>query len=234
MLTKRYILAGLASLVLAGCAHLAPVSQPAAPGRFAPEIAHFADLDRATPPAPCRYLFVGSSSIRFWSSLATDMAPYSVINRGFGGSTIADVNGYFDQVVTPYRPRAIFFYAGENDLWAKAPPRQVVADFRTFMALKRQKLGATKVYFISLKPSKQRFAQFAEQSWVNRRIRTMAALHGDLGYVDVVPVMLEAGQPKDIFIADGLHMVPAGYGLWTSAVRPVLEAEAKAGRKCEA
>lgn len=202
--------------------------------KFSPEIAHFAELDRAAPPKPCGFLFLGSSSVRFWKTLDQDMAPYPVINRGFGGSQIADVTLYFDQVATPYRPRAIFFYAGDNDIHAGRTPAQVVADFQAFLDRKDQTLGATKVYFISLKPSKARWAERAAQADANAGVRALAARRPDLDYVDVVPPMLEGGEPKDIFVADGLHMTPAGYVLWTGVVRPVLEREADAGRACGA
>jgi lysophospholipase L1-like esterase len=205
---------------------------PLSPERFAPEIEHFAQLDAAQAPLACPYLFVGSSSIRFWRSLETDMAPYPVINRGFGGSRISDVDFYFDRVVTPYRPRAFFFYAGENDLWAGEGADAVVADFQRFLDLKTEKLGDTPVYFISLKPSKLRFSQLALQAEVNSRIKALGDQRSDLRYVDVVPPMLDQGAPKDIFIGDGLHMTPDGYGLWTGVVRPVLEHEAAMGRPC--
>lgn len=222
-------IAALLSLALLSLTAAAPPET-----KFSPEIAHFAELDAATPPKPCGFLFTGSSSVRFWKTLDQDMAPYPVTNRGFGGSQIADVNLYFDQVVTPYHPRAIFFYAGENDLWAaKKTPAQVTADFATFMALKDRRLGKTKVYFITLKPSKQRFTQLAEQGEVNDAVRAMAAKRSDLAVVDVVPTMLADGQPKDIFVGDGLHMTPAGYVLWTAVVRPVVEHEAKTGRACK-
>jgi lysophospholipase L1-like esterase len=205
---------------------------PLSPERFAPEIDHFAMLDAAQAPLACPYLFVGSSSIRFWRSLETDMAPYPVINRGFGGSRISDVDFYFDRVVTPYHPRAIFFYAGENDLWAGESADDVVADFQRFLDLKTEKLGDTPVYFISLKPSKLRFSQLALQAEVNARIKALGDQRVDLRYVDVVPPMLDQGAPKDIFIADGLHMTPDGYGLWTGVVRPALEREVQAGKPC--
>jgi lysophospholipase L1-like esterase len=205
---------------------------PLSPERFAPEIDHFAELDATLTPLACPYLFVGSSSIRFWRSLETDMAPYPVINRGFGGSRISDVDFYFDRVVTPYHPRAIFFYAGENDLWAGESADAVVADFQRFLDLKTEKLGDTPVYFISLKPSKLRFAQLALQAEVNNRIKAMGEQRSDLRYVDVVPPMLDQGAPKDIFIGDGLHMTPDGYVLWTGVVRPVLEQEDKTGKPC--
>jgi len=203
------------------------------PERFAPEIAHFAEIDAATPPPSCAYLFVGSSSIRFWKSLSEDMAPFPTINRGFGGAHVSDVDYYFDKVVSPYKARAIFFYAGDNDLWAGKTPDQVVADFRKFMTLKTEKFGRTPVYFIAVKPSKQRFAQIALQDQVNQAVRTLGASRKDLRYVDIVPAMLEAGTPKEIFVADGLHMTPEGYALWTSVVRPVVEMDAKENRSCK-
>ena len=93
---------------------------PGAP--FRDEILRFAQQDRESPPPHCALLFVGSSSIRLWSSLAEDMAPLPVINRGFGGSTISQSNLYLDRIVAPYHPRAIVFYAGENDLDAGQVP----------------------------------------------------------------------------------------------------------------
>src|SRR5690349_5054335 len=128
------------------------------------EIDQFLKADRAAPPAACQVLFVGSSSIVKWTTLAADMAPLPVINRGFGGSHIEYVNRWFDQIVAPYRPRAIVFYAGENDLAAGKPVERIVADFDAFMARKTKALGQVPVYFISLKPSKLRFEQFDLQT----------------------------------------------------------------------
>ncbi len=214
-------------------------AQPAAPATpspadFAPEITRFGELDATVPPPPCGFLFVGSSSIRFWRGLGSDMAPYSVINRGFGGAKISDVNFYFDKVVSPYRPRAIFFYAGENDLWAGGKAQDVVADFQRFLDLKTQALENTPVYFISLKPSKQRLAQFELQSQVNGQLKALARKRNDLTYVDVVPIMRDHGAPKEVFVADGLHMTPEGYALWTKVVRPVVERDVAAKRTCKA
>ena len=63
------------------------------------EVDRFVEADRAAPPAACQVLFVGSSSIVKWKdSLAADMAPMPVINRGFGGSHIEYVNRWFDAI----------------------------------------------------------------------------------------------------------------------------------------
>jgi lysophospholipase L1-like esterase len=150
------------------------------------------------------------------------MEPMPVINRGFGGSTIEYINRWFDKIVAPYRPRALVFYAGENDIDAGKSVDRVVADFDEFMARKTRVLGATPVYFISVKPSKLRFAELPLQRQVNAAVRMLASKRTDLRYIDVVTPMLASGKPKDLFLADGLHMTPQGYTIWTRAVRAVM------------
>src|SRR2546423_8183006 len=184
-----------------------PAADPVLERALGAEIDRFLEADRAAPPAACQVLFVGSSSIVKWrGSLAADMAPMPVIDRGFGGSHIEYVNRWFDQIIAPYRPRAIVFYAGENDIDAGKSVARVVADFDAFMARKTQVLGRTPVYFISLKPSKLRFAQFPLQSQVNGAIRAPAVTRSVLHYITVVSTMIENGNTKDIFEPEGLHI----------------------------
>lgn len=223
----------LLCVLLAGCA--APSSQIASgqagidaaliptDGPFRDEVLRFAELDRASPPPPCPVLFVGSSSIRLWSGLAADMAPLPVLNRGFGGSSTRHVNAYFDRVVTPYRPRAIVLYAGENDIDAGEAPAEVLAQVERFMALKEMRLGRrTPVYYISIKPSKLRASQFPRQAEANAAVGALADRRADLEYVDIVPAMLEDGRPRDLYVEDGLHMNLAGYAIWRERVREAL------------
>jgi lysophospholipase L1-like esterase len=100
------------------------------------------------------------------------------------------------------------------------------------MDLKTGALSETPVLFISLKPSKLRVAQLGRQAEVNAAIRAMAGTRPDLRFVDIVPSMLDGGQPKDIFVADGLHMTPEGYAIWTRIVQPVVEREARRPTAC--
>jgi len=220
----------LASLAFAS-ARAAPALAPASDleRELAGEVERFVAADRVAPPAKCQVLFVGSSSIVKWKpTLAADMAPMPVINRGFGSSHIEYVNRWFDEIVAPYRPRAIVFYAGENDLDAGKSVERVVADFDAFMARKTQALGDTPVYFISVKPSKSRFAQFAMQTQFNEAVKSRLSRRPDLHYLDVVTPMLQDGKPKDLFVADGLHMGPEGYAIWTRIVRAALLPNAQA------
>ncbi len=194
-------------------------------------MAEFAAADAQATPPKCGFLFVGSSSIRFWRTLKEDFSDRAVINRGFGGSTVAEVNWYFDQAVKPYRPQAIVFYAGENDLNAGKTPQQVYADFELFMRLKDHALGSTPVWYVSAKPSKLRLAQLPAQSDLNARIEALADRRDDLAYVDVASAMLNPdGSPKDIFVEDDLHMTPEGYAIW----RPIVDAALDAGQRAKA
>jgi hypothetical protein len=231
----RRIVFGMIALVLFTTrvgAQTAPA--PTLEQSLAAEIDRFVAADRIAPPAACQVLFVGSSSIVKWKeNLASDMTPLPVVNRGFGSSQIEYVNRWFDEIVAPYRPRAIVFYAGENDLDAGKSVDRVIADFETFMARKSQALGETPVYFISLKPSKLRFAQLPLQTQVNDAIRARAAKRSDLHYLDVVAPMLENGKPKDLFGDDGLHMNREGYVMWTRIVKAALLPNAEAEeRRC--
>lgn len=228
------IVAGLAVLMpvlmVAACAS-GPDVEIEPPARYDEAMAEFAAQDAAAMPPRCATLFTGSSSIRFWRTLKEDFPNRQVINRGFGGATIAEVDWYFDKVVTPYKPKAIVFYAGENDINAGKTPDQAFADFQTFMALKSKKLGATPVWFIAAKPSKLRFGQMPAQTELNAKVKALADKREDLAYIDIVPAMLKTdGSPKDIFVEDDLHMTPEGYRLWT----PVVEAALAAGQKAKA
>lgn len=233
----KRLLASLAVLAASACATQAPLpdlalTPVATAPRFDDAIGAFEAADKQSAPPPCATLFVGASSIRFWKSLKEDFPDRTVINRGFGGSTVWEVDHYFDRVVKPYHPKEIVFYAGENDLWIdKRTPDQIYADFVQFMRLKEKALGATPVYFISAKVSKQRFEQLSQQADYNAKVKALADQRDDLAYIDVVPAMLKPdGTPKDIYVADNLHMTPEGYAIWT----PIVTAALNAGQPAKA
>jgi lysophospholipase L1-like esterase len=171
-------------------------------------------------------VFTGSSSIRLWDTLANDMKPLQVLNRGFGGSQIADVNHYASRIILPYRPRAVVLYAGDNDLsspWSKSP-EQVFADFKQFVEIIHSQLPATWIYFISIKPSPLRWRNWEKFQKTNALIAAYILTQPRAQFIDVDSAMLNAqGKPRpEIFRWDGLHMNAEGYAIWTSIIRPIL------------
>ena len=51
------------------------------------------------------------------------------MNRGFGGSEIAETVKYASRVVVPHAPRIVVLYAGENDLNRGVTPDAIASDF---------------------------------------------------------------------------------------------------------
>jgi lysophospholipase L1-like esterase len=92
--------------------------------RWEKEIAAFAKSDGENPPPKKGIVFVGSSSLRL-RDLKKSFPGIPVINRGFGGSHLADAVHFARALVIKHQPRLVVFYAGENDIAAGASPARV-------------------------------------------------------------------------------------------------------------
>ena len=188
------------------------------------EIKAFEATDRTNPPPRNAIVFVGSSSIRLWKTLARDFPEYNVINRGFGGSAIADSVAFAERIVLPYRPRMVVLYAGDNDIAGGKPPEQVAADFKVFVQKIQTALPKSRIAFIAIKPSPSRWNLVENIKATNRMIETFCRQDERLIYIDVFRPMLGAdGRPRaELFVEDRLHMNAAGYALWTELIKPRL------------
>ena len=199
------------------------------PAYFEDAIAAFEAEDAARPPAPGAVVFVGSSSVRFWRSLAADMAPLRVLNRGFGGAQFNHVLHNLDRVVTPYAPRAVVVYVGDNDLaeGTGKDAQRVFDDYERFVARVRDRVPGIRIYFLAIKPSLARWARWPEMRRANAMIEARADGDDGLVYLDVAaPLLGDDGEPRDdVFIADGLHLSAEGYAAWTRVVQPRLLAD---------
>jgi lysophospholipase L1-like esterase len=191
-------------------------------------IAAYEADDAESPPDSGSIVFVGSSSILFWTSLADDMAPLAVLNRGFGGSLMAHATHFAARIVQPYQPSAVVLYAGDNDIaFGGLSPDCTLADFDAFVAEIRGVAPDLPIYFISIKPSISRWERWSEMRRANELIAARTETSSSLHFIDVSEAMLgENGEPlQSLFIEDGLHLSREGYELWTSIVRQVLIAD---------
>jgi lysophospholipase L1-like esterase len=217
-------LAAAAALLLTlfaahAAAQLAPTNQ------WEPAIRQFEAADAVQLPTPGGIVFIGSSSIQKWASLPQDFPGRNAINRGFGGSRLADSTYFAHRIATKYRPRLIVLYAGDNDLFEGHTAEQVFADFKDFVAAVRQDLPDEPIAFISIKPSPSRAHLMPAMRAANALIADYARAQKNIRYVDVFTPMLDAnGQPRaELFIEDRLHMNRAGYALWISILTPLLQ-----------
>ena len=205
----------------------------AAGAPFASEIAAFEAADRKNPPQSGGIVFVGSSSIRFWTTLTQDFPGLPVLNRGFGGSQIADSIRYADRIVLPYKPKMVVFYAGGNDIDAGKSPAQVLKDFQTFADTIHASLPQTRLVYISINPSVARWKEEGKVVEANRLIQHFvqgAAKSERLSFFDSHSRLLDAGgKPRPAILrADGLHLNAKGYAEWTAILKPQIVALWKA------
>ena len=190
------------------------------PHAFENEIQAFEASDRTNPPPKNAILFVGSSSIRMWKTLAQDFPEYRVLNRGFGGSQISNAIHFAERIVLPYQPPVIVMYSGGNDLNAGKSAETVFNDFKAFVRKVRAALPQTRIVYISVAPNPARWAQMDRIREANRLIRDYTLKESRLSFIDVHPHMLgEDGKPKpDIYLNDKLHMNANGYVIWRKVV----------------
>jgi len=204
---------------------------PAAPAnRWESEVQAYEKADAKSAPPAGAVLFVGSSTIRMWGTLAEDFRPLKVIGRGVGGCQAPDMVYYADRIAVRYRPQQIVFYAGDNDVAARRTAEQVLADFRAFVAKIRPALPDAPVHFLSIKPSPSRVNVWPEAMKANRLVREHCEKTPGLHYIDTATILLDAkGDAKpECFLQDMLHMNRKGYELWIPIIRAALEKAAPA------
>jgi|TARA_B110000263_G_C15276912_1_gene496315 lysophospholipase L1-like esterase len=167
----------------------------------------------------------GSSSMKGWHDrIATDLAPLTVIPRGFGGSNMYDVRYFLEELVLQYEPRAVMIYEGDNDVALGASPEQVILHFEAIVEELHVKLPKTRIYILAVKPSLARWHLWPAMQETNERLMEFSQRDPLVTFADIATPMLGKGgkPPSSIFVEDMLHMNDAGYDIWRDAVRAVL------------
>ncbi len=185
----------------------------------------FVQEDKINPPAENSILFIGSSSIVMWKTLADDMAPLPTIRRGFGGSKIYHSVFYADKIVHPYKPRAIVIFSGTNDIVQPTPgaPAKVEQGFIDFVSETRAQFPNIDIHWISISPTRARWAAYPQIIEANKRVKALTERDPHLFYIDTATALLKDGEPNEaLFIGDKLHLNAQGYALWTSIIQPHL------------
>jgi len=221
-----------ASVVAAGePAGAARTTRPADDPRVAKwerDVAALEALDARAADPPGAILFVGSSSIRLWDSIAADMAPWPVIRRGYGGARYADLCHFAPRLVARHDPRAIVVFSA-NDLAdpAEAPPvDQVMLDVRATLAGIRGRHPHVPVFFIAVTPTEARWGMWPRIARLNAALEALAAEAPATFFIATAERFLDpaTGRPRpDLFVADRLHLSPAGYAVWAAAISAALE-----------
>ncbi len=217
---RRTVLALLAGACVLGMPMLA---QPS-PDRWEQAMQAFEESDRKDPPPKGGIVFLGSSSFRRWD-LDNWFPGKGLINRGFGGSQMADALRYLDRIVLPLEPRTLFIYEGDNDIGNGKSPDTVVHEFQELVARVHAALPETKIVFFGVKPSFRRWHLIGEIREANARIQAITRENALLEYIDTGTGLLgpDGKLRPELFVDDGLHLSDAGYAIWAELVAPHLD-----------
>ena len=193
---------------------------------FINEIKAFRKADSLTTPPKNVVLLVGSSSFTKWKDVQDYFPAHTMLNRGFGGSSLTDLIFYANDVLLKYKPKQILIYCGEIDI---AGSSTVTADtvferFKTVYSIIRSKFKKVPIAFISMKPSpsREKYAEIMQKG--NALIKVFMEQQKRASYIDVYSSMLDANGKAltHIFIADKLHMNAEGYKIWQGVIAPYL------------
>jgi lysophospholipase L1-like esterase len=193
---------------------------------FYQDILRFKELDKKKPPPKGAILFVGSSSFTNWKDVSKYFPGSTIINRGFGGSSLPDLLRYENEVIFPYQPKQVVIYCGENDFAAAdtVQTATVVARFIQLFADIRHKLPKASIVFVSIKPSPIRRHLQPKIIAANLQISQFLSTQPQAVFINVYDKMLEpdGSMMSGIFLSDSLHMNAKGYAIWKKAIEPSL------------
>ena len=194
---------------------------------FWDDIQNFKKIDQQTAPPENAILLLGSSSFTKWQDVSDYFPGKTIINRGFGGSRLKDLNDYADDLLKPYHPKQIIIYCGENDLADNThlKPETVVARYKELYAKIRERFPTVQVDYISIKFSPSREHLWQKIKEVNSKISKFMKKEKNADYIDITQVMNDSNGNirKDLFLDDMLHITPEGYRLWSSVMNPYMK-----------
>lgn len=188
------------------------------------EIQEFKKQNLQSPPPENAILLLGSSSFTMWKDVGNYFPDKTIINRGFGGSRLVDLNYYSEELLNPYHPKQIIIYCGENDIAYDKEKTTAKTTFKRFKKLYktiRSKYPKIEVDYISMKRSPSREQFWPEMKKANAKIERFMTRKSNAEYIDIVTPMEDhnGNVRKDLFLDDMLHMKPNGYEIWAKTMK---------------
>lgn len=222
---KEKLASCLAISVVILVSALPPIWADASLDRFKGDIENFEKSDKARNLKSVKTVFVGSSTFTRWPHMEDDFREFDAVNRGFGGSTIPEINHYLDRIVCKYKPQKVVLYAGTNDIAElKHTASDVKKDVESFFQKVFSCCPGAEIYFVSISMAPCRTEFAAQYDASNKEIQNLIKKTKHTHYIDVVPLMRDKQNKLrvDLFGPDSLHMTDAGYALWKPAIQAAL------------
>jgi len=216
----------LATLFISSCTVTRKYTKDST-ARWEKDIVQFEQLDKAEQDPDDAILFAGSSSIRLWSTLQEDLAPYPVIKRGFGGSKFSDFAVYTKRIVYPHKFRALVIFEANDITGSKADksPEEVAKLFRKIVRTVRKKYADQPIFVVAITPTRSRWQVWPIIRQTNELLKESCSKLHNTWFIDTETDYLnQEGEPrKELFIKDNLHQNREGYLLWGELIRKKLD-----------
>jgi lysophospholipase L1-like esterase len=167
-------------------------------------------------------MFLGSSFIRKWSNIRTDVNYKDIIHRGFGGCNLRDVAHYVKRIVYPHQPKALFIYVG-NDITGSEKdktPDQVLELYKYTVKILRQKYPTMPITWLAISPSIKRWSVWDKISQTNSLIKSYTESEPNLYLINAGTEFLDKDGNPDAkyYVDDKLHYNDEGYKLWGKTI----------------
>jgi len=197
--------------------------------KWEPEIAVLDSLNQVEPTDTGTILVTGSSSVRLWDSIHTDLLPYRVIQRGYGGAKLTDFNYFAERIIKPEPFKAIVVFVA-NDIAGEETdlmPKEVLRQFKELVGQIRKRNPGTPVCWIEITPTPKRWLVSPEIREANSRIKAYCDRQDDLHFISTFDhyITPEGVPDSTLFRDDMLHLNREGYLLWAELIKTALEEE---------
>ena len=213
--------------VAISCSPLNKYSQLPEVKKWEPDVVKLEKLDSAETYSPDAILFTGSSSIRLWTDIKTDMAPWNVIQRGYGGAKMSDYIAYADRIFKPHRIQAAVFFIANDITGAKdvKTPEEVRKLFLRVLKIFRKSHPDTPFFYIEITPTPLRWKSWPLIAKGNELVKQECSRHRNTYFISTSAAFLnEKGEPRsELFKADKLHQNSDGYKIWSGIIKADLD-----------
>ena len=191
------------------------------------EIAAFDKLNQTEKYPDNSILFLGSSSIRLWSTIKEELAPYPIIQRGFGGSNSPAVEYYTERIVYPHQFSAVAIFIA-NDITGSPndlTPKESAATFRKIIKTIRAKYKKQPIFIIEITPSQSRWKKWSVIQEDNALLKALCQKQKNLYFIETAQSFLnEKGEPRnELFREDHLHLNRDGYKIWGKLIKAEID-----------
>ena len=191
------------------------------------DIARFDSLNLVELSDVHTLLVTGSSSVRIWDSIHTDLAPYQVLQRGYGGAKLSDFNYYADRIIKAQQFKAIVIFVANDIAGVESDkaPKEVKRLFKDLVKQVRKRNPGTPVCWIEVTPTPKRWHVSKQIREASNFIEAYCSKQDDLHFISTFDqYTTPEGLPDStLFRKDMLHLNRDGYLQWADIIKTSLE-----------